>query len=153
MKTESTQSTVLVADIPGILEDPARGAISLVGDSGGLSLITGPVTRSGLIMGTLAIETEHGVVYLDPEEPTQISEELPYSENHPWEVSWKIDSEASSPEEAAAKVWRESFGRNQAGPDDACVFTVRDCLTGETARIDLSQGSSVAARNEPEAGQ
>lgn len=45
VKTESKQSTVLVADIPGILSDPARGAISLVGDNGGFSLITGPASR------------------------------------------------------------------------------------------------------------
>lgn len=146
MKTESKQSTVLVADIPDIIADPARGALSLVGDSGGLSLITGPVTRSGMVMGTLSIETEHGVIYLDPETVTQISEEATYSDDHPWEVSWKIDSNASTPEEAAAKVWRESFGRTVAGPDDACVFTVRDCLSGETVRIDLSEESSVAVQ-------
>lgn len=70
-----TQLTVLVADLPSIIEDPERGVISLVGDHGGLSLITGGIEGSGLVMGALSIETEHGVVYLDPEQETEISED------------------------------------------------------------------------------
>lgn len=70
-----TQHTVRVSDIPEIVDDPARGEISLVGSNGGLSLIVGDIESSGLVMGTLAIETEHGVVYLDPETDTQISED------------------------------------------------------------------------------
>lgn len=74
-----TQQTVLVAEIPAIIEDPARGIISLVGDHGGLSLITGSTHSSGLVMGTLSIETEHGVVYLDPDQETEISEDNGHS--------------------------------------------------------------------------
>lgn len=148
MKTESKQHTVLVSHIPGIIADPARGVISLVGDRGGLSLITGPVEQSGLVPGTLSIETEHGVVHLAPETVAQISEEATYSEDHLWEVSWKIDSNASTPEEAAAKVWREVFGRTHAAEDDACVFTVKDVLGGELTRINLSHDSSVAFQGE-----
>ena len=141
MKTESKQSTVLVADIPGLLADPARGAISLVGDHGGLSLITGPATGTGFLSGLMSIETEHGVVYLDPETAAQISEEATYSEDHPWDVSWTIDSTGSTPEEAAAKIWREVFGRTEAGPDDACFFTVTDVVAGGSTRVDLSSVS------------
>lgn len=142
--SKSVQSTVRVGDIPAIIEDDARGIVSLVGNSGGLSQITGPVSQSGLVMGTLSFETEHGVVYLDPDEMTQISEELPLSEDHPWVVSWTIDSNASSPEEAAAKIWRDVFGRDFAGQDDACSFTVTDVESGASVEVDLSENSSVA---------
>ncbi|MFJ2662521.1 hypothetical protein [Arthrobacter koreensis] len=139
MNTESTRSRVLVSDIPKILEDPARGVISLVGDQGGLSLITGPAQGTGFMAGLMSIETEHGVVYLDADAVQQISEEVTYTEDHPWEVSWQIDSTGSSPEEAAAKIWRDIFGRTAVTPDDACVFTVRDAATGESVRVDLSE--------------
>jgi hypothetical protein len=145
--TASVQTTVRVSDIPAIIDDPSRGVVSLVGGHGGLSLITGPINRSGLVMGTLSIETEHGVVYLDPEEIQEISEEWPYPETHDWTVSWEIDSTGSTPQEAAAKVWREQFGRNLAGTDDACVFTVTDTASGEFVRIDLSEDSSVSVKD------
>ena len=74
------RSTVLVADIPGIVDDPARGVVSIVGDHGGLALITGPQRTSGLMMGTMSIETEHGVLYLDPDTEVEISEEWPENE-------------------------------------------------------------------------
>jgi len=67
--------TVKVSDIPGIIDDPQRGVVSLVGDHGGLSLITGDTHASGLVMGTLAIETEHGTVYLGPDFEAVISED------------------------------------------------------------------------------
>ncbi len=145
--TRSIQKTVRVGDIPAIVEDPKRGVVSLLGDHGGLSLITGPFARSGLVMGTLSIETEHGVVYLDPDELQEISEELPLSEEHPWTISWAIDSTGSSPEEAAAKIWREVFGRTLAGTDDACVFTVADPESGKSVKVDLSQDSSVSVQD------
>lgn len=145
--TRTAQSTVNVADLGTILADPARGVVSLVGGHGGLSLITGPVSQSGLVMGTLSIETEHGVVHLDLEETTEISEELPLSDDHPWTVSWQINSEASSPENAAAKVWQENFGRTTAGADDACIFTVTDTETGESVEVDLSEDSPVSIQN------
>lgn len=144
---KSVQSTVRVADIPSIIDDPTRGIVSLVGDHGGLSLITGPTHHSGLVMGTLSFETEHGVVYLDPDETTEISEEFPLSEDHPWVVSWTIDSNASTPEEAAAKIWRDVFGRGFAGTDDACTFTVTNVESGESVEIDLSENSSVSVQD------
>jgi hypothetical protein len=142
--SKTVQSTVRVGDIPSIIDDPARGVVSLVGDHGGLSLITGPSHHSGLVMGTLSFETEHGVVYLDPDETIEISEEFALSEDHPWVVSWTIDSNASTPQEAAAKVWREVFGRDFAGTDDACNFTVTDAESGESVQVDLSENSSVS---------
>jgi hypothetical protein len=145
--SKTVQSTVRVGDIPSIMEDPTRGVVSLVGDHGGLSLITGPSHHSGLVMGTLSIETEHGVVYLDPDETTEISEEFPLPETHEWEVAWKIDSYGSSPEEAAAKIWREVFGRDFAGTDDACTFTVTNVENGESVEVDLSENSSVSIQD------
>lgn len=134
-----TQSTVRVADIPAIIADPERGIISLVGDHGGLSLITGDVSDSGLVFGTMAFETEHGTVYLDPEAETQISEEEPYDDQHEWFITWSIDGNGSTPEQAAARVWREVFGRTEANPDDACEFDVMDEETSKTVTVDLSK--------------
>jgi hypothetical protein len=145
--SKSVQSTVRVGDIPSIIDDPKRGIVSLVGDHGGLSLITGPVSQSGLVMDLLSFETEHGVVYLNPEAVAQISEEATYSEDHPWDVSWKIASTGSTPEEAAAKVWRDVFGRDFAGSDDACLFTVTDVESGESTRVDLSEDSPVSVQD------
>ena len=70
-----TTSTVKVSEIPSIIADPNRGVVSLVGDHGGLSLIVGDAEPSGLVMGTIAFETEHGTVYLDPNAETGISED------------------------------------------------------------------------------
>jgi hypothetical protein len=134
-----TQSTVRVTDIPAIIADPDRGVISLVGDHGGLSLITGDVEDSGLVFGTLAFETEHGTVYLDPDAETTISEETPYEDQHEWLVSWTIDGYGSTPQEAAARTGRHQFGRTTAGPDDACVFQVTDSETKETVTVDLNE--------------
>jgi hypothetical protein len=69
------------------------------------------------------------------------------SEDHPWVVSWTIDSNASSPEEAAAKIWREVFGRDFAGTDDACTFTVTDVESGKSVEIDLSENTSVSVQD------
>lgn len=145
--TKSIQSTVRVADIPSIIEDPARGTLSLVGNNGGLSLITGPAERFGLIMGALSIPTEHGVVYLYLDETAEISEEFPLPDDHEWKVAWAIDSYGSTPEEAAAKIWRDVFGRDFAGTDDACSFTVTDVESGESVQIDLSENSSVSIQD------
>ena len=70
-----TTSTVKVSEIPSIIADPNRGVVSLVGDHGGLSLIVGDVEPSGLVMGSIAFETEHGTVYLDPDNEARISED------------------------------------------------------------------------------
>lgn len=133
-----TQSTVAVADIPSIIADPKRGVVSLVGDHGGLALITGDIEASSLVLGSMVVETEHGTIYLDPELEAVISEEFPHDDQHEWLVSWEIDSNGSSPERAAAKVWLENFGRTMAGGEDACVFIVKDSETGDSVKVDLS---------------
>lgn len=84
-----TQSTQL----PEIIADPQRGIISLVGDMGGLSQITGEVTVSNIVIGTLAIETEHGTVYLDPDSGILISEDHgPYREAADTEATVTCDT-------------------------------------------------------------
>lgn len=137
--TRTTQSTVRTADIPAIVADSKRGIVSLVGDHGGLALITGDVKDSSALFGTMSFETEHGMVYLDPEGETTISEEFPLGDGHEWRVSWTIDTHGSSPERAAARVWRDTFGRAMAGSDDACFFTVTDPDTGIPVNVDLSE--------------
>lgn len=67
--------TMTVSALPEFLADPDRGPISLVGDHGGHSAITGEISPSGLVMGTVSIETEHGTIYLDPEESIDIVED------------------------------------------------------------------------------
>ncbi len=149
------QSTVRVNQIPEIIDDPKRGVVSLVGDSGGLALITGPQSLSG-IMGTMAIETEHGVLYLDPEAEVTISEMYPSLPDHfraergSWRVSWEIDADDSTPREAVEKTWRDYFGRTAAGPDDACVFTVSDPRGGVTMTIDLSEELEADVAGDPQ---
>jgi len=44
----------------------------LVGQCGGLSAIVGDVSRSYVVMGCYAIETEHGTLYLDPAEKVEV---------------------------------------------------------------------------------
>lgn len=134
-----TQSTVRVKDLAGVIADPTRGVVSLVGDNGGLSLINGEVVTSNLIPGTIAIETEHGVIRLPEDEHVTISEATPYTDQHEWLVQWSIDGYGSTPERAAARVWRDQFGRTSASNDDACFFTVSDAETHEVVSIDLSE--------------
>lgn len=66
---------ILVAGIPDFLADPDNGPLRLIGDQGGHSAITGEICESGLVMGTLSIETEHGTVYLDPESEIEVYED------------------------------------------------------------------------------
>ena len=66
---------ILVSEIPDFLNDPDMGSLSLVGDQGGHSAITGEVYESNVVMGTLAIETEHGTVCLDPESEIEVQED------------------------------------------------------------------------------
>lgn len=75
MRTSEVESTVPVADLPGIVTDPNRGVISLIGDHGNPSLITGYLRESSLVKWTLSVETEHGTVYLDLESTQRILEE------------------------------------------------------------------------------
>lgn len=48
----------------------------LVGDAGGHSQINGNIDPSNLIMGALAVETEHGTLYIDPDEQVTIIVEM-----------------------------------------------------------------------------
>lgn len=88
-----TQHHIQATQLPEIIADPQRGIISLVGDMGGLSQITGEVTASNLVMGALAIETEHGTVYLDPDSDILISEDHgPYRETADTEATVTCDT-------------------------------------------------------------
>lgn len=129
--------TVRVQEIPSIVADPSRGIISLVGDRGGMALITGEIERSSM-MGLLAIETEHGTLYLDPESEVVISEQLLADDDHEWLVEWAIDSYGRTPEAAAARVWTTIFGRSIATSEDACSFTVTDSESKAAYKVDLS---------------
>lgn len=71
----SARFTTTVAQLPTFVNDTSRGIISLVGDHGGLALITGPISESSLVPETLSIETEHGVIYLEPSEEITIQED------------------------------------------------------------------------------
>lgn len=134
----TTQHTVVVSDLAAIVADPQRGIFSLVGNFGGLALITGSIEDSH-VFGGIAIETEHGTVYLDPESEVVVSEVLPNDENHEWLVQWSIDAYGPTPEAAAADVWVKTFGRTVADQDDACSFTVTDSITKEVHQVDLSE--------------
>jgi len=52
------------------LKDLTEG--TLVGDCGGHSVITGEVTKSSVMLGCYAVETEHGTLYLDEEFPVTV---------------------------------------------------------------------------------
>lgn len=71
----NTTRTIPGSKLAALMDSHDRGTISLLGDDGGLSLITGEISPSGLVMGTLSIETEHGTVYLDPDGDIRINEE------------------------------------------------------------------------------
>ena len=66
---------ILVAEIPEFVADPYMAPLRLIGDQGGHSAITGEVCESGVLTGTLLIETEHGTVYLDPESEIEVYED------------------------------------------------------------------------------
>lgn len=134
--------TVPVADLAEIVGDPTRGIISLVGGHGGLALIVGDIEASSLMMGSLAVETEHGTIYLDPDGDVQISETTPYPDEHEWLVEWCIDGYGATPEAAARAVWRDVFGRTSATDEEACVFWVTDPTTGQRTKVDLSDTGS-----------
>lgn len=44
----------------------------LVGECGGLSAVFHPVMPGELVMGCMAVETEHGTLYIDPVELVQV---------------------------------------------------------------------------------
>ncbi|WP_394941164.1 hypothetical protein [Psychromicrobium sp. YIM B11713] len=70
-----TQHTVHLTDLARIVDDPEHGIISMVGDHGGLSLITDGIDLSAIVLGTLVVETEHGSVYLNHDAEITISED------------------------------------------------------------------------------
>lgn len=63
-------------------------------------------------------------------------------EAHPVEhrLAWEIDQDGNSAAEAAITVWQQVFRRGpfQPNADEACVFTVTNPETGDTAEVDLS---------------
>lgn len=68
-------STARVSELNDIIKNPNRGVIGLLGDHGGLSLITGDIEESS-VFGAITVITEHGTLYLDPEASVSISEEF-----------------------------------------------------------------------------
>lgn len=60
-----------------------------------------------------------------------------------YRVTWQIDQEAKTPEEAARLVWKQVFGRTTATADQACVFTVIDGdLVHEVDLSAIDQGTT-----------
>lgn len=45
---------------------------TLVGQCGGLSSVIGDVSMSNVAFGMLMVETEHGTLYLDPDEDVEV---------------------------------------------------------------------------------
>lgn len=162
-----TTHSVLVADIPAIIDDPQRGIISLVGNNGGLSFITGQIDESGLVMGALAIETEHGTLYIDPDEQILISEEnrpdliapsneaqptaTPYSTGKRCEaLAWvpgDSEVEETLPAENFGKVdFNDEQGETvcvayvSGRPDGTYTATVESCVEPGTLTLELTQG-------------
>lgn len=78
---EPDTRTVLVEDLVDFFDDttaspsPPMGPVSLVGDSGGRSLVTGEVSWSSTMAGMVRVETEHGVLYLDEGGQVEVAEE------------------------------------------------------------------------------
>lgn len=70
-----TTFTTTLEELADLIGRKGRGIFSLVGDHGGLSLITGEIYSSNVIIGTTAIETEHGTIYLDGEIELTVSED------------------------------------------------------------------------------
>lgn len=50
-----------------VYTDKLLSGMTLVGDSGGLSVIFGDALRSQTLPGLMLVETEHGPLYLDPD--------------------------------------------------------------------------------------
>lgn len=71
----STTSTIPAKDLAAVVDDPARGVISIIGDRGHRALITGEIYPSNVIPGCLTVETEHGSLYLDLEGQVRVAED------------------------------------------------------------------------------
>ena len=94
--------------------------------------LTDPVTGDDMEVRGAIVREDVRPLRLDPLEP-----------NHDrLLVTWRIDDIPSydrSPAAAAARVWRDLTGRTgQPGPDECCVFTVSDPVSGADAEIDIS---------------
>lgn len=70
-----TTFTTSIKELTELVGSKDRGIFSLVGDHGGLSLITGEISLSNVIFGAVAIETEHGTLFLDEKAELTVSEE------------------------------------------------------------------------------
>lgn len=64
--------TVKAGDLNSVANEMPHGIVTIVGDAGGLSRITGEVYPSNVMSGCLGVETEHGVIYLEEEEDVPI---------------------------------------------------------------------------------
>lgn len=64
-----TVAVAALAEAVALAESP----LALLGDQGGVSLITGDIIPSGLVHGTVSVETEHGTVYLDAEGEVEVA--------------------------------------------------------------------------------
>ena len=69
----SSTTTTLPASSLAEAVERSQEPLALVGDQGGLSLITGSIAPSGLVPGTISVETEPGTVYLGVEVETQVA--------------------------------------------------------------------------------
>ena len=67
-RVKPTPETVTVGD----LLDRDGEAITLIGDWGGTASVSGEIYESLVMPGLVAIETEHGTVYLEPELEVQV---------------------------------------------------------------------------------
>lgn len=47
--------------------------LALVGENGGLSLITGDIEESSIFSGAVAVLTEHGALYLDADAEVMVA--------------------------------------------------------------------------------
>lgn len=70
-----------------------------------------------------------------------MSHEAPKPQLGSFLVEWSIDADdvpVDSPQTAAARIWRDTFGRTGANADDACIFVVTGA-DGVAHTIDLSE--------------
>lgn len=91
------------------------------------SVIDSSATRADWLR---ALDQVFPIAELDPLEPGQGTEE--------YHLAWEIDSDGTSPVDAAIDTWRQIFRRGYLQPsaDDACVFEVT--LGDRSTQIDLS---------------
>lgn len=65
-------TTTTAAQLPDLCADPTMRCVSLLSATGNLAQITGSVETSSVMPGAMAVETEHGTIYLDTEEELRV---------------------------------------------------------------------------------